>query len=194
MSAEIANRFNVSVAPRQFAERIQEVPSNDARQLAETVNNFFYLPSDSTDGDGNKVNLDDNNIIIPLPTKGGMSVMVRVRLKAKEFITLVLNPCQLIIKPLAEPLGDLLLQRGQSDRVRIAGPDTVSLPATCADSPHVSLLMILLLAKDLSLNRGNNLDQAYGAFIEMKKQFPSSTFGSIGIGAHAQQWATNFMN
>ena len=75
-----------------------------------------------------------------------------------------------------------------------AGPNSVSLPATCAVSSHVSLLMILLLAKDLSLNCGKRLDQAYGAFIEMKKQFSSSTFGSIGIGAHAQQWATNFMN
>ena len=42
----------------------------------------------------------------------------------------------------------------------IAEPDSVSLPATSADSPHVSLLMILLLAKDLSLNRGKRLDQA----------------------------------
>ena len=77
--------------------------------------------------------------------------------------------------------------------MHIAGPDSVCLPATSADSAHVSLLMILFLARDLSLNRGKNLDQAYGAFIEMKQQFPS-TFGSIGIGAHAQQWASNFMN
>ena len=154
----------------------------------------MYLPGDLKDGDSHKVNIDDDNIIIPLPTKGGMSVMIRIQRKAKEFYTLVLNPCQLAIEPLAKPLSDLLLLDDQAHWMDIAGPDSVCLPATCADSPHVSLLMILLLAKDLSLNCGKHLDQTYGAFIEMKLQFSSSAFRSIGLGAYAKQWATNFMN
>ena len=120
--------------------------------------------------------------------------MVRIKRNPKDFTTLVFNPCQLPIKPLAEPLAGLLHLGGLNYRMHIAGPDTVSLPATSADSPYVSLLMILFLARDMSLNRGKYLDQAIAAFSEMKKQFPSSNFGSIGIGAHAHQWVTNFMN
>ena len=118
-----------------------------------------------------------------------MSLMIRIRHNARhDFYTLVLNPCQLDIEPLAKPLADLLILGDQSHRMEIVGPDSVCLPATNADSLHVSLFMILLLAKDLSLNRGKRLDQTFGAFTETKAQFPSSTFGSIGLGAYAKQW------
>ena len=114
-----------------------------------------------------------------------MSVMICIRHKTKEFYTLVLNPCQLAIEPLAKPLSDLLLLDDQAHWMDIAGPDSVCLPATSADSPHVSLLMILLLAKDLSLNRGKRLDQAYGAFIEIKNNSPHPHLDQLAL-AHMQ--------
>ena len=109
MSAEIANKFKVNVAPRQFAERLQELSDKDESQLAATVASFFYTTSNFKDGDGNKINLDDDSLIIPLPTRGGMSLMIRIRCKTNEFVILVLNPCQIAIERLATPLSDLLL-------------------------------------------------------------------------------------
>ena len=94
MCAEIVEKFNVNIAPHQFADRLQKISNTDAYQLAAIVDKFFYLPSESRNECGTKVNIDEDNIMIPLPTKGGMSLMILIRYKAMhDFYTLVLNPC-----------------------------------------------------------------------------------------------------
>ena len=94
MCAEIIDKFNVNIAPRQFADRLQQISNTDDDQLTAIVNEFFYLSSGSSNESNNRINIDEDNIMIPLPTKGGMSLMIRICHKAKhDFYTLVLNPC-----------------------------------------------------------------------------------------------------